>query len=101
RARRRSWRISSRAGSHWSRALGNERATRRASDRFGRNRLQTARSARNGGPGEIAEDARIGFARRPAVRAALLDDVLAQLAPAIAVPQRAQIEPVCAQVAHL
>ena len=69
---------------------------------FDGDRLQLGGPARHGGAGEMAQDGRVGFARRPAVRAALLDDGLAQLdAARIAVPQRAQVEVVVAQVADL
>src|SRR5438445_3677367 len=50
---------------------------------------------------EIAEDGWVGCARRPAVRAPLLDHVLSKLFAAAAFPHGAQVEAVLAQVADL
>src|SRR6185503_6055512 len=68
---------------------------------LGGNRLQLRGPARDRRARQVAEDRRIRLARRPAVRAALVDDRLAQLEASRVVPQRAEIEAVVAQVADL
>src|SRR5688572_22170747 len=49
----------------------------------------------------FAEQRRVRFARRPAVRAVLVGDVLAQGLAALGFPQRAEVETVLPQVADL
>ena len=66
---------------------------------MGRQRLQLARPTRGGGTREVPENGRIRLAGRPAVRAALGGDFLAEMAPLLAVPHGSKIEPIVAQVA--